>query len=151
MQVILLEKIRNLGNLGDTVNVKSGYGRNFLIPQGKAVTANETNIAVFEAKRAEFEAQSKARIESAEKRAAELVALSEITIEALASDEGNLYGSIGPADIADAMKNAGFDLSKREVNMPLGPIHNIGEHEVNVILHTDVNVTLTVKVKEAKA
>lgn len=150
MQVILLEKIRNLGDLGDTVNVKSGYGRNYLIPQGKAVSANQDNIAIFEAKRAELEAQSKARIEKAEKRAEALKELAVVTIEALASDEGSLYGSIGPTDVVEALQAAGFESTKREVNMPLGPIHNIGEHEVNIILHTDINVTIKINIKEAK-
>lgn len=151
MQVILLEKIRNLGDLGDTVNVKAGYGRNFLIPQGKAVSANEENLSTFAARREELEKQSQDKLAAAQKRADVLNALEAVTLEALASDEGSLYGSIGPSDIADTLQKLGVEVSRKEVTMPNGPIHAIGEHQVSVILHTDVMVSIDILVKEAKA
>ena len=150
MQVILLEKVRNLGDLGDTVQVKAGYGRNFLIPQGKAVSATEENVSRFAERRADLEKQSQERLAAAEKRAEAINALEEVTISALASDEGSLYGSIGPSDIADALQALEVEVTRKEINMPSGPIHNLGEHQVSIILHTDVTASVMVKILEAK-
>ncbi|GGI77128.1 50S ribosomal protein L9 [Legionella impletisoli] len=149
MEVILLEKIRNLGNLGDKVAVKSGYGRNYLIPQGKAVFATAKNIEEFEKRRAELEKKAQKSLAEAEQRAAKL---NDITLEisAQASDEGKLYGSIGVNEITEALKERGHDVSKREVVMPEGPIHSTGEYVVQVQLHSDVMANLKVEVVPAK-
>jgi large subunit ribosomal protein L9 len=145
MQVILLEKIRNLGDLGDTVKVKSGFGRNFLIPHGKAVFASKENEAVFEGRRSELEKKAKDKLDIAEARATKLRALS-LKIVALASDEGKLYGSVGVNELAKLILDLGVEVSRKEIIMSLGPIHNIGEHLIDVQLHTDVTVSLTVSV-----
>lgn len=150
MQVILLEKVRNLGDLGDTVDVKSGYGRNFLIPHGKAIFATEKNLANFEARRKELEKQAAEKLSDAEKRANAINTLSTIRVEALASEEGKLYGSVGPNEIAKAVNNAGIELSRRDILMPEGPIHTVGEHPVSIQLHSDIVTSLTVNVVEAK-
>ena len=139
MEVILLEKIANLGNLGDKVNVKAGYGRN-LLPQGKATAATPANIAEFEARRAELE-KLLPRKASAETRAAQLAEL-EVTITATAGDEGKLFGSIGTADIADALTASGVEVAKSEVRLPNGTIRQTGEYDVAVHLHTDVEATV---------
>lgn len=137
MQVILLEKVGRLGNLGDKVNVKSGYGRNFLIPYKKAVAATEANIAEFEARRAELEKAAAERRGVAEARAAKLAELS-VTIGANAGDEGKLFGSIGTRDIAEAVTKAGIDVDKSEVRLPNGVIREVGEYEIDIQLHSDV-------------
>lgn len=137
MQVILLEKVGRLGNLGDQVNVKPGYGRNFLIPFGKAVAATKTNVAEFEQRRAELEAAAAERRGAAEARAAQLVELV-VTIAANAGDEGKLFGSIGTRDIADAITAAGVAVEKSEVRLPNGVIRELGEFDVDVQLHSDV-------------
>ena len=149
MQLILLQKVVNLGNLGDKVNVKPGYGRNFLVPQGKAVPATAANLAEFEAKRAEYEAKAKSVHDEAEGRRAKLEGAS-VTIKANASTEGKLFGSVGPRDIADAFTAAGLPLEKSEVVMGEGPIRNIGESEVIAKLHADVETPIKVVV-EAEA
>jgi large subunit ribosomal protein L9 len=148
MEVILLEKIANLGNLGDKVNVKSGYGRNYLLPQGKATAATAANIAVFEARRAELEKAAAEKKAVAEARAAQLADL-QITISAVAGDEGKLFGSIGTQDIADALSAAGVAVEKSEVRMPNGTIRHLGEFEVDVHLHTDVEATVKLTVVAA--
>jgi len=140
MQVILLERIGNLGNLGDEVAVKNGYGRNFLIPQGKAVRATKENREMFEARRAELEAQAKARLDGAEGRAAALEDVS-VTITARA-DEGKLYGSVGPREVSEALAAAGHEIAIAEIKMPLGAIREVGEFEVDVQLHSDVTTTV---------
>ena len=145
MQLILLQKVTNLGNLGDKVNVKPGYGRNFLVPQGKAVPATAANLAEFEAKRAEYEAKAKAGLEDAQARQAKLEGAS-VTLKANASTEGKLYGSVGPRDIAEAFTAAGLPLEKSEVVMGQGPIRHVGEYEVTVHLHADVETTVKVVV-----
>ena len=137
MQVILLEKVGRLGNLGDKVNVKPGYGRNFLLPYGKAVAATETNVAEFEKRRAELEAAAAERRTAAEARAAKLAELS-VTIGANAGDEGKLFGSIGTRDIAEAVSKAGVAVDKSEVRLPNGVIREVGEYDVDVQLHSDV-------------
>ncbi|MGN6223173.1 50S ribosomal protein L9 [Pseudoxanthomonas beigongshangi] len=149
MELILLQKVTNLGVLGDKVNVKPGYGRNYLVPQGKAVPATAANLAEFEAKRAEYEAKAKAVHDDAEGRRAKLEGAS-VTIKANASTEGKLFGSVGPRDIADAFTAAGLPLEKSEVVMGEGPIRNIGEFEVIAKLHADVETTVKVVV-EAEA
>ncbi|PPU94619.1 50S ribosomal protein L9 [Xanthomonas albilineans] len=149
MQLILLQKVTNLGGLGDKVDVKPGYGRNYLVPQGKAVPATAANIAEFEAKRAEYEAKAKAIHNEAQARAAKLEGAS-ITVKANASTEGKLYGSVGPRDIAEAFTAAGMTLEKGEVVLGEGAFRNIGEYEVLVRLHADVETTVKVVV-EAEA
>ena len=146
MELILLQKVTNLGNLGDKVSVKPGYGRNFLVPQGKAVPATAANLADFEAKRAEYEAKAKASLEGAQGRAAQLDGAS-VTLKVNASTEGKLYGSVGPRDIADAFTAAGLPLEKSEVILGEGPIRHIGEFDVLVHLHADVETTVKVVVE----
>ncbi len=146
MEVILLEKVENLGNLGDKVNVKPGYGRNYLIPMGKAKPATEANIAEFEARRAELEKAAKEALDAATARKEALEALS-ITITAKAGDEGKLFGSIGPIDIAEAVVSAGVQVEKKEVRMPEGPIRMIGEYDITFHLHTDVDAAIKVIVE----
>ncbi len=147
MEVILLEKVVNLGNLGDQVSVKPGYGRNYLIPGGKAVMATADNVAAFEARRADLEAKAAEVLAVAQGRAAKLAAMEEgVTIGANAGDEGKLFGSVTPADIADAINAAGGDVDKAEVKMPEGPIRAIGEYSIDVQLHTDVTQAVTVNV-----
>lgn len=141
MDVILLEKIANLGNLGDKVNVKGGYARNFLLPQGKATAATAENVAAFEARRAELERLAAEKKASAEERAAQLNEL-EITITATAGDEGKLFGSIGTVDIADALTAAGLEVAKSEVRLPNGTIRQTGEYDVALHLHTDVEASI---------
>ena len=143
MELILLQKVKNLGNLGDKVKVKPGYGRNYLVPQGKAATANEANLAEFEQRRAEYEAKANQQLSGAEARKAQFDDAS-VTIKANASPEGKLFGSVGPRDIADAFTNAGIALDKSEVVMGEGPLRHIGEFEVNLHLHADVNTVVKV-------
>jgi large subunit ribosomal protein L9 len=138
MQVILLEKIGRLGNIGDCVEVKAGYGRNYLVPHGKAVSATKENVAAFEERRAELEKAAEDRLTSAQGRAKLIEALGTITIAANASDEGKLFGSVGPREIADAVTAAGEELNKSEVLMPEGALREVGEFEIDVQLHTDV-------------
>ena len=146
MELILLQKVTNLGVLGDKVKVKPGYGRNFLVPQGKAVPATAANVAEFEAKRAEYEAKAKAVHDEAEGRAAKLEGAS-VTITANAATEGKLFGSVGPRDIAEAFTAAGLPLEKSEVIMGEGALRNIGEYEIVVKLHADVQTTVKVVVQ----
>jgi large subunit ribosomal protein L9 len=145
MEVILLQKIENLGNLGDRVSVKAGYGRNYLIPQGKVTEATPANIALFETRRAELEKAAADALTAAQIRAGQLVEVI-VTLAAKAGNEGRLFGSIGPADIADAVAAAGIELKKHEVRMPLGPIRQVGEYDVDVRLHSDVNTQIRVHV-----
>ena len=145
MDLILLQKVTNLGNLGDKVKVKPGYGRNFLVPHGKAVPATAANVAEFEAKRAEYEAKAKSQLDGAEGRKAKLEGAS-VTIAANASTEGKLYGSVGPREIADALTASGVEVGKSEVVMGEGPLRHTGEFEVIVHLHADVESKLKVVV-----
>lgn len=138
MQVILLENIRNLGELGDQVNVKAGYGRNFLIPQGKAVPATKDNVAHFEARRAELEQKAAERLAEAQGRMDKIQAIGTVTIVSKAGDEGKLFGSIGTRDIADAISAAGVEVQKAEVLLPHGVIRSTGEYEIDVQVHSDV-------------
>ena len=145
MQVILLEKVQNLGDLGEKVNVKAGYGRNFLIPVGKAIPATEANTAEFEARRAELEKVAAEKLATAQARADKLAELS-ITITRKASDEGKLFGSVSNNDVAEAITEAGVEVSKAEVRMPDGAIRATGEFEISLHFHTDVDTKLTVTV-----
>jgi large subunit ribosomal protein L9 len=146
MNVILLDKIANLGNLGDQVSVKAGYARNYLLPQGKAVVANAANTEVFEARRAELEAKLAGELATATARAEKIAALESVVIASKAGDEGKLFGSIGNRDIADAVTAAGAELAKSEVRLPLGALRNTGEFEVEVQLHTEVKAVVKLSV-----
>ncbi|CAG9431656.1 50S ribosomal protein L9 [Providencia sp. PROV188] len=144
MQVILLDKVANLGSLGDQVNVKSGYARNFLVPQGKAVPATKKNVEFFEARRAELEAKLADVLAAAQARAAAVTALGSVTLASKAGDEGKLFGSIGTRDIADAITAAGVKVAKSEVRLPNGVLRTTGDHEVHFQLHSDVFAELNV-------
>jgi large subunit ribosomal protein L9 len=143
MELILLEKVQNLGDLGDKVKVKPGYGRNYLVPSGKAVPATAENLADFEARRAELEKLAWQKLSTAEERKSALEGL-EVTLSANASDEGKLYGSIGPREIAIAVTDKGIQIEKSEVVMGEGPIRYTGEHVVPIHLHADVETEITV-------
>lgn len=143
MQVILLEKIKGLGALGTKVDVKPGYGRNFLIPQGKALPATVKNLANFEVRRAELESQEAAVLAAAEARAAALAELV-LTIASKAGDEGKLFGSIGNRDIAEAATAAGVVVDKSEVRLPTGPLRHTGEYDIAVQVHNDLLATVKV-------
>lgn len=145
MEVILLQKVANLGNIGDRVKVRSGYGRNFLLPQGKATLATADNVAKFEARRAELEKAAREHLVSANERA-EAMKDFKLTIQAKAGTEGKLFGSIGTADIAEACQKAGFNVERSEVRMPNGPLRSVGDHVVHLHLHADVDVQLPVTI-----
>lgn len=145
MQVILLDKIARLGGLGDTVEVKSGFARNYLIPQGKAVMATKANVEMFEARRAELEAKLADVLAAAQARAAQIEALENVTIESKSGDEGKLFGSIGTRDVAEAITAAGVAVAKSEVRMG-NVLRNTGEYEVVVQLHADVKATVQIQV-----
>ena len=145
MELILLEKVQNLGDLGEKVNVKPGFGRNYLVPHGKAAPATAENIAMFEERRTELEAAAVQRLGGAEARKGALEGV-EIEIVANASDEGKLYGSIGPREIADAVTAVGHTLNKSEVIQGEGPVRNTGEYEVLIQLHADIETTIKLTV-----
>jgi len=145
MQVILLEKVGKLGDLGDKVTVKAGFGRNFLIPYGKAVPATDSNVADFEARRAELQAAAAEKRGGATARAAQLADVA-ITMEANAGDEGKLFGSIGTRDIAAAITEAGVAVSKSEVRLPMGVIRELGEFDIDIQLHSEVTQTIKLSV-----
>ena len=145
MEVILLQKVTNLGNIGDRVNVKSGFGRNFLLPQGKATLATADNIAKFEARRAELEKHAKEELSAAQVRATQLEGF-KLSLTAKAGNEGKLFGSVGNVDIIEAMANAGHKVTRAEVRLPSGPLRHVGEHVVHIQLHADVLVEVPVTV-----
>ncbi len=145
MDIILLQKVANLGQIGDRVKVKSGYARNFLVPTGKATLATAANIAKFGAQRAQLEAKAHQESKSAQERAAGFADF-KLELKAKAGTEGKLFGSIGTSDIAEAAVAAGRPITRSEVRMPTGPIRSVGEHQVQLHLHTDVDVTLTVTI-----
>ena len=145
MEVILLEKIANLGNLGDRVTIKSGYGRNYLVPQGKAVAATAKKIVEFEARRAELEKAAAEKLSVAQKLGNDLSKL-EVVITHKAGDEGRLFGSIGTHNIAEAITKAGIAIEKHQIRLPHGTIRHIGEYSIDINLHSDVIVTLSIKV-----
>jgi large subunit ribosomal protein L9 len=145
MEIILLQKVANLGQIGDRAKVKSGYARNFLVPTGKATVATPTNIAQFEAQRAVLEAKANEELARAQARALKFENF-KLELRAKAGTEGKLFGSIGTADIAEAAGKAGQPITRAEVRMPTGPIRSTGEHQVQLHLHTDVDVTLIVTI-----
>ena len=145
MNVILLDKVENLGAIGDLVKVKPGYGRNYLLPTGKAALATQENIAEFEARRADLEKASAKDLTAAKARA-ELVSGMELVIPANVGAEGKLFGSVGPIDIADAFDKVGVEAARSEIRMPDGPIHEVGDFTIGLHLHSEVNVDITVKV-----
>lgn len=141
MEVILLENIGKLGNLGDKVTVKSGFGRNYLIPQGKAVPATAENVAKFEERRAELEKAAAEKLAQAQARAEQLNEL-ELSLVTKAGDEGKLFGSIGTRDIAEALTSAGVQADKSEVRLPEGAIRHVGEYDVDIQVHPEVTATI---------
>lgn len=145
MQVILLEKIKNFGNLGEEVSVKPGFARNYLYPQGKAVPATKENIAKFEARRAELEKAANDKLQAAKAKAEKLATLT-ITIAAKTGDEGKLFGSVGIRDLAEAITKAGVEVKKSEVELPEGAIRQVGEYEIKVQLHSDITAAVNVNV-----
>ena len=146
MEVILLEKIAKLGKLGDKVNVRNGYGRNFLIPFGKALPATEENLATFETRRNELIQSANEQLSKAKKRAEEMAEI-ELSLIAKAGEEGKLFGSIGPRDLAEAITSAGVAVAKSEIRLPEGPIRATGEYDVIVQLHSDVATTIKVYIE----
>jgi large subunit ribosomal protein L9 len=145
MEVILLQKVANLGTIGDRVKVKSGYGRNYLLPAGKATLATAANVAKFELIRADLEREANANLTAASERAAVLRDL-KVTISAKAGAEGKLFGSVGTSDIAEAVTRIGHKLARSEVRLPAGPLRSVGEHSVALHLHTDIDVSLIVNI-----
>jgi large subunit ribosomal protein L9 len=145
MEVILLEKIRGLGNLGERVQVKPGFARNFLIPSNKAVFSTEANVKAVETRRAELEANAEKTLQGAKDRAQKLTSL-QISVPAHASDEGKLYGSVGVRELSIAITDAGVNVARQEIRLGDGPIRSIGEHTITVALHSDVIVDVTVNV-----
>ena len=150
MQVILLEKVKKLGDLGDTVNVKPGYGRNFLLPQGKALRATEANRKTFEARKAELVKKAGDSLNAAKLRAEQINGKT-VVVSALTGDEGRLYGSVGPGEVVEAAQKLGLSLKKSELDMLSGPIRQTGAYEIAVRLHSEVELMLKVVVEEAKA
>ncbi len=150
MEIILLEKVNNVGGIGDRVRVRSGYARNYLIPQGKATLATPENIAKFESRRAELEAKAAAELAEAQARAKKLEGVV-IKIEMQAGAEGKLFGSVGTVDIADEIRKLGVEVERSEIRLPEGPLRVVGAHRIDLHLHTDVNVELTVVIEAAEA
>ena len=147
MEVILLENLGKLGSIGDKAKVKAGYGRNYLVPQGKAVFATEKNLADFELRRADLEAAAAAKLAEANARAAKVTEIGSLTITAIAGDEGKLFGSVGTRELEDALNAAGAEVSKSEINLPEGALRNVGEYSVEVQLHTVVTASITVVIE----
>ena len=145
MNVILLDNVENLGSIGDMVTVKAGYGRNFLLPQGKAALATKENVKEFEARRAELEKAAAAELKAAQDRA-KLVEGMDLVIPANVGSEGKLFGSVGPIDISDAFSKVGVEIARAEVRMPEGPIHEVGDFVIGLHLHPEVDVDVNVKV-----
>ena len=145
MEVILLEKIRNLGNIGDKTKVKRGYWRNYLLPQGKAIIANKENMAKLEQMRTELETKAQAMVDKARQRASQIENLL-LTIPVKVNEEGKLFGSVNIREIVLAANTAGIELHKSEVSLPQGPIHQIGEYDAHIHLHSDVNTVIKIKI-----
>ena len=146
MEVILMENVENLGSVGDKVNVKSGFARNYLVPQGKAKMATAANLAEFEARRAELEKAAAEALQTAEERKAQIEALGAIDITARVGSEGKLFGSIGVADVSDAIAALDVTVEKSEIRMPEGALRQVGEHQVDIHLYTDVDTQVTVNI-----
>jgi|SRR5579872_3757878 len=144
MELILVEKVRNVGDLGEKVKVKPGFGRNFLLPTGKAISATPANLAKFEATRAEHEKHAAEMLAKAQKHAEQIIALASVTIPAKIAEEGKLYGSVGIADIAEAIHKAGVPVEKSEIKLPAGPIRHTGEYEIHLYFHSDVSAVIKV-------
>ena len=149
MEIILLQKVDNVGGIGDLVRVKSGYARNYLIPQGKATLATPDNKAKFELRRAELEAKAAAEVAAAQARAKKLEGLV-LKIEMQAGAEGKLFGSVGTVDIAEAIAKQGVEVERSEIRLPDGPLRTIGDHQIDLHLHTDVNVAIKVVIEAAE-
>lgn len=149
MEIILLQKVDNVGGIGDLVRVKSGYARNYLIPQGKATLATPENKAKFELRRAELEAKAAAELAAAQARAKKLEGLT-LKIEMQAGAEGKLFGSVGTVDLAEAIGNKGVEVERSEIRLPDGPLRSVGDHQVVLHLHTDVNVEIKVVIEAAE-
>jgi large subunit ribosomal protein L9 len=149
MEIILLQKVDNVGGIGDLVRVKSGYARNYLIPQGKATLATPENKAKFELRRAELEAKAAAEVAAAQARAKKLEGLT-LKIEMQAGAEGKLFGSVGTVDIAEAIGKQGVEVERSEIRLPDGPLRTVGDHQVDLHLHTDVNVAIKVVIEAAE-
>ena len=145
MDIILLQKVANLGNIGDRVKVKSGFGRNYLLPEGKATLATPANVAKFEERRTELEKAAREHLSSANERSEALKDF-KLTVRAKAGTEGKLFGSIGTADISEALNRENFKITRSEVRMPNGPLRTVGDHLVNLHLHADVDVQLPVTI-----
>jgi large subunit ribosomal protein L9 len=145
MEVILLQKVANLGNIGDRVKVRSGFGRNYLLPEGKATLATAANVAKFEERRAELEKAAREHLTSAQERSQALQGF-RLTVRAKAGTEGKLFGSIGTADIAEALNRENFKIARSEVRLPSGPLRAVGEHVVSLHLHADVDVQVPVTI-----
>ena len=150
MEIILQDTVANLGKLGDKVNVKAGYARNFLFPQQKAVPANKANVEAFEARRAELEAKQAANLAAAEARGAAISALEAVTITSKAGDAGKLFGSIGTRDIADAISATGVAVAKSEVRLPEGALRLTGSYEITVTVHSEVTSVVNLEIVEAE-
>jgi large subunit ribosomal protein L9 len=150
MEIILLEKVDNVGGIGDRVRVKSGYARNYLIPQGKATLATADNIAKFESRRVEIEAKAAAELAAAQARAKTLEGLV-LKIEMQAGAEGKLFGSVGTVDIAEAIGKRGIEVERSEIRLREGPLRAVGEHQIDLHLHADVNVVITVVIEAVEA
>jgi large subunit ribosomal protein L9 len=150
MEIILLEKVDNVGGIGDRVRVKSGYARNYLIPQGKATLATADNIAKFESRRAELEAKAAAELAAAQARAKKLEGMV-LKIEMQAGTEGKLFGSVGTVDIAEAIGKQGVEIERSEIRLREGPLRVVGEHQIDLHLHADVNVEITVVIEAVEA
>lgn len=150
MEIILLEKVDNVGGIGDRVRVKSGYARNYLIPQGKATVATPDNIAKFESRRAELEAKAAAELAEAQARAKKLEGI-RLKIEMQAGAEGKLFGSVGTVDIAEEIRKLGVEVERSEIRLPEGPLRVVGEHRIDLHLHSDVNAEITVVVEAVEA
>jgi large subunit ribosomal protein L9 len=150
MEIILLEKVDNVGGIGDRVRVKSGYARNYLIPQGKATLATAANIAKFESRRAELEAKAAGELAAAQARAKKLEGLV-LKIEMQAGAEGKLFGSVGTVDIAEAIGKHGVEIERSEIRLREGPLRVVGEHQIDLHLHADVNVEITVVIEAVEA
>jgi large subunit ribosomal protein L9 len=146
MEVLLLERIRNLGALGDRVNVKPGYGRNYLVPQGKAVYATANNIKKFEERRGQLEAAEKEHLDAALARKASIEGIGTVNMYAKAGEEGKLFGSIGTRDISDAITAAGAEVAKSEIDLPNGVLRMLGEYEIVIELHSDVTATVKLNI-----
>lgn len=150
MEVILLEKIKKLGDLGESVKVKAGFGRNYLLPQGKALPATEANRKVFETRKADLLKKANDSLSAANMRAGKINGQT-VTIKVLAAEEGKLYGSVGPAEVVDAAAAQGIDIKKSEIDMTSGPIRQVGSYTISVRLHTEVEAALTVVVADNKS